>query len=76
MAALLLAGGMGTRLGSDKPKGMYNIGETKDVYIFEDLQYYKGYFIQKFLNNNGFWGEVVRQLYYVCYGFLFYFILQ
>ena len=35
VAALLLAGGMGTRLGSDKPKGMYNIGETKDVYIFE-----------------------------------------
>ena len=28
---------MGTRLGSDKPKGMYNIGETKDVYIFEML---------------------------------------
>ena len=37
VAALLLAGGMGTRLGSDKPKGMYNIGETKDVYIFEML---------------------------------------
>lgn len=35
VAALLLAGGMGTRLGSDKPKGMYNIGITKDVYIFE-----------------------------------------
>ena len=35
--ALLLAGGMGTRLGSDKPKGMYNIGLTKDVYIFEML---------------------------------------
>ncbi|HAH18280.1 MAG TPA: UDP-N-acetylglucosamine pyrophosphorylase [Eubacterium sp.] len=34
-AAVLLAGGMGTRLGSDKPKGMYNIGITKDVYIFE-----------------------------------------
>jgi UDP-N-acetylglucosamine/UDP-N-acetylgalactosamine diphosphorylase len=37
VAAILLAGGMGTRLGSDKPKGMYNIGETKDVYIFEML---------------------------------------
>ena len=37
VGALLLAGGMGTRLGSDKPKGMYNIGLTKDVYIFEML---------------------------------------
>lgn len=37
VAALLLAGGMGTRLGSDKPKGMFNIGETKDVFIFEML---------------------------------------
>lgn len=34
-AAVLLAGGMGTRLGSDKPKGMYNIGLTKDVFVFE-----------------------------------------
>lgn len=35
VGAVLLAGGMGTRLGSDAPKGMYNIGETRDVYIFE-----------------------------------------
>ncbi len=37
VAAVLLAGGMGTRLGSDDPKGMYNIGETRDLYIFECL---------------------------------------
>lgn len=36
-AAMLLAGGMGTRLGSDDPKGMYNIGITKPVYIFERI---------------------------------------
>ena len=34
-AAVLLAGGMGTRLGSDDPKGMYNIGITRELYIFE-----------------------------------------
>ena len=28
---------MGTRLGSSNPKGMYNIGKTKDVYIFQRL---------------------------------------
>ena len=37
VGAVLLAGGMGTRLGSDAPKGVYNIGITKDVYIFERL---------------------------------------
>ncbi len=37
IAAMLLAGGMGTRLGSDDPKGMYNIGITRDLYIFECL---------------------------------------
>ena len=36
-AAVLLAGGMGTRLGSDNPKGMYNVGITRDLYIFECL---------------------------------------
>lgn len=37
IGAVLLAGGMGTRLGSDDPKGMYNIGLTKDVFIFQRL---------------------------------------
>lgn len=37
VGAVLLAGGMGTRLGSEDPKGMYNIGLTKDMYIFECL---------------------------------------
>lgn len=37
VAAVLLAGGMGTRLGFDGPKGSYNVGITKDIYIFECL---------------------------------------
>lgn len=37
VGAVLLAGGMGTRLGSDQPKGVYNIGITRDVYIFQRL---------------------------------------
>ncbi|MCR4587560.1 MAG: UDPGP type 1 family protein [Lachnospiraceae bacterium] len=37
VGAVLLAGGMGTRLGSDDPKGMYNIGLTKEVYIFQRI---------------------------------------
>lgn len=37
VGAVLLAGGMGTRLGSDAPKGVYNIGMTKDVFIFQRL---------------------------------------
>lgn len=37
VGAVLLAGGMGTRLGSDNPKGMYNIGETRELYIFQCL---------------------------------------
>lgn len=37
VGAILLAGGMGTRLGSDNPKGMYNVGKTRELFIFECL---------------------------------------
>ncbi len=37
IGAVLLAGGMGTRLGSDNPKGMYNVGINRDLYIFQCL---------------------------------------
>lgn len=34
VAAVLLAGGQGSRLGFDAPKGMYNIGVTRELSIF------------------------------------------
>jgi UDP-N-acetylglucosamine/UDP-N-acetylgalactosamine diphosphorylase len=37
VGAVLLAGGQGTRLGCDGPKGIVNVGITRDLYIFELL---------------------------------------
>ena len=37
VGAVLLAGGQGTRLGLDKPKGMLNVGVTRELFLFEQL---------------------------------------
>lgn len=37
IGVVLLAGGQGTRLGLDKPKGMLNVGVNKELYLFEIL---------------------------------------
>ena len=37
VAAVILAGGQGTRLGFDKPKGTFNVGVTRTLTIFGQL---------------------------------------
>lgn len=37
VGAVLLAGGQGSRLGFEKPKGMFNVGLTRELTIFECL---------------------------------------
>lgn len=37
VGAVLLAGGQGSRLGFDHPKGMFNVGVNRELYIFECL---------------------------------------
>ena len=37
VGAVLLAGGQGSRLGFDHPKGMFNVGVNRDLFVFECL---------------------------------------
>jgi len=37
VGAVLLAGGQGTRLGFDRPKGVLNVGINRELYLFECL---------------------------------------
>ena len=37
IGTVLLAGGQGSRLGFDHPKGMFNVGVNRELYIFECL---------------------------------------
>lgn len=37
VGAVLLAGGQGTRLGLDRPKGVLNVGVSRELFLFEQL---------------------------------------
>lgn len=78
VACVLLAGGQGTRLGYDGPKGTFDIGVTKPLYIFEcqinnlkevaeRVGYYPHLFIMTSMLNNGQTVDFFRQKSYFGY---------
>ena len=78
VACVLLAGGQGTRLGYDGPKGTFDIGVTKPLYIFEcqinnlkaaseRVGYYPHLFIMTSMLNDGQTRDFFKQK--SCFGY-------